>query len=110
MAAMRSRKASAQRYNAVRLVEREVAFMDGTLRSLIVSVSRPGMKKRRTGPGRLLFVAVVVLLTGVVLSGVMLRYLGVWLVTAEPLERSAAIVVMGGGFPYRPAAAAELYK
>ena len=49
----------------------------------------------------------VVLLAGVFFAG--LRYLGYWLVLDEPLEPSAAIVVMGGGFPYRPAKAAELY-
>ena len=38
------------------------------------------------------------------------RYVGYWLVLDEPLEPSAAIVVMGGGFPYRAAKAAEIYK
>jgi hypothetical protein len=38
------------------------------------------------------------------------RYLGYWLVLDEPLQRSAAVVVMGGGFPYRPEKAAELYR
>jgi len=44
------------------------------------------------------------------LMGVMLRYLGFWLVLDEPLEHAAAVVVMGGGFPWRAAKAAELYK
>jgi uncharacterized SAM-binding protein YcdF (DUF218 family) len=40
----------------------------------------------------------------------MFRYLGFWLVLDEPLEKSAAVVVMGGGFPYRAAKAAEIYR
>ncbi len=51
------------------------------------------------------------MLAGLVwLGGVMLRYLGLWLVLDEPLEHSAAVVVLGGGFPWRAAKAAELYK
>jgi hypothetical protein len=46
----------------------------------------------------------------VLIGGVALRYLGFWLVLDDPLEHAAAVAVMGGGFPYRVAKAAELYK
>ena len=46
----------------------------------------------------------------VCLAGVMLRYLGTWLVVDDPLEHAAGVVVLGGGFPWRAAKAAELYN
>lgn len=49
----------------------------------------------------------VVLTAGSILG---FRHLGLWLEVKSPLEPSRAIVVMGGGFPYRAAEAARLYK
>lgn len=40
----------------------------------------------------------------------MFLHLGEWLELDEPLARSKAIVVLGGGVPYRPMEAAALYK
>jgi uncharacterized SAM-binding protein YcdF (DUF218 family) len=35
---------------------------------------------------------------------------GTWLIVADPLQPASAIVVFGGGFPYRAMGAARLYK
>jgi uncharacterized SAM-binding protein YcdF (DUF218 family) len=68
------------------------------------------MKKRNSGRSRFVWYGLAGLLGLMLLAGLVFRYLGFWLVLDEPLEKSAAIVVMGGGFPYRAAKAAELYK
>lgn len=40
----------------------------------------------------------------------MFRHLGEWLEIDEPLRRSAAIVIFGGGVPFRAMEAADLFK
>ena len=51
------------------------------------------------------------LLIGILVLGVFaFRHLGLWLEVDEPLRQSRAIAVMGGGFPFRAAEAAALYK
>jgi uncharacterized SAM-binding protein YcdF (DUF218 family) len=68
------------------------------------------MKKQKSGQSRLVFYTLLSLVLLACLAVVAFRYVGYWLVLDDPLEHSTAIVVMGGGFPYRPAKAAELYK
>lgn len=50
----------------------------------------------------------LLLLAAVSLYG--FRHLGYWLELDEPLRKSQAIVVLGGGTPYRAMEAADLYK
>ncbi len=45
-----------------------------------------------------------------VLAIVGFRHLGTWLVVSDPLERSAAVVVLGGEIPFRAMEAATLFK
>lgn len=62
--------------------------------------------KRRGG-----LLVVAVLLFGIVAGGIFgLRHLGLWLEVDEPLQHARAIAVLGGGFPYRAAEAANLYR
>jgi hypothetical protein len=50
-----------------------------------------------------------VLASGIV-AFFMLKELGGWLIVSDPLERSDAIVVLGGNLPFRSAEAARLFR
>lgn len=52
----------------------------------------------------------LVLLTGLALLYLVLRGLGAFLITGDPLERGDAVVVLGGGGEHRVAEAARLIK
>lgn len=59
---------------------------------------------------RVIFVAALaaaLLVAGLALSA---RGLGPWLVVDDPVGRTAAVVVLGGGFPFRAIEAASLYR
>lgn len=68
------------------------------------------MKRQKSGRTRFALYILSSLIFLACLGLAAFRYVGYWLVLDETLERSKAIVVMGGGFPYRAAKAAELYK
>lgn len=52
----------------------------------------------------------VVLLLATALVGIGVCGVGRWLVVADPLRPAQAVVVLGGGFPYRAMEAATLYQ
>jgi uncharacterized SAM-binding protein YcdF (DUF218 family) len=56
------------------------------------------------------FVALVILLVVFVVSLVVARGAGRWLVREDPLSKADVIVVLSGGLPYRADGAASLYK
>ena len=57
-------------------------------------------------------VLVIALAVSCLVVGMMLlvRALGPWLVVEDPIGRTAAVVVLGGGYPFRAIEAASLYR
>jgi len=54
--------------------------------------------------------AALIVLLGWLWTPSLLRGMGQWLVQQDPLEHASAIVVIGGGAPFRPMEAAEIYR
>src|SRR5262249_12325604 len=65
-------------------------------------------KQRRWLRPSLVVLALVLAVGGVV--GWAVASLGTWLVVADPLERSTAVVVLSGYMPYRAIEAAAIYR
>lgn len=60
--------------------------------------------------GRLVAYAVLIVAIAAGLFVLAFRNLGQWLAIDEPLQHSRAIVILGGGVPFRPMEAASLYR
>jgi uncharacterized SAM-binding protein YcdF (DUF218 family) len=68
----------------------------------------PDLRLRARARRRIVFL--IAAAVAVALSSWMIAGLGRWLVVADSLEHAQAIVVLGGGLPFRAMEAAELYR
>jgi uncharacterized SAM-binding protein YcdF (DUF218 family) len=82
--------------------------VEGTA-SASAAQARPAAKGRRPWLRRSLVALVLVLVVGGLVAWAVAR-LGTWLVVADPLEPSRAVVVLSGYMPYRAMEAAKIYR
>jgi hypothetical protein len=73
-------------------------------------IAEPAGERNSSGIRRFRMFAGALMLIVACLCFLILRHLGDWLVIDEPLRKSSAIVVLGGGVPFRAMEAASLYR
>jgi uncharacterized SAM-binding protein YcdF (DUF218 family) len=79
----------------------------------LAPMTAPILQTKRVESAKLrrrLWILITVAGIGLVLSLLLLRNLGDWLQVNEPLQRTRAIVVFGGGLPFRAIEAGRLYQ
>ena len=72
-------------------------------------IAARGPTRQSTAMRRFVPAAAGILIVIALLVFACLRHLGEWLVVDDPLQKSTAIVVMGGGVPFRAMEAARIF-